>query len=220
LPPPCCSSVPSRAFRSDRRAGLREWVPAPHLASVRANAHPPRTFAQLPAINGVGGLLGAEIARSFAVARPCVRPQPLGGLGASHPAGFPRTRIWFWREGARCELESPIGLVWQLVYLPHDLSRDDSRSLSCGGSTFDWWKLRLGREAPWPLLSGRTLAGPMFLASLYAGGAAAGAPDSSGRPHLLLLHSHPKYESVSWLGYGGSPPAPPLTAGAWNPSRP
>jgi spermidine synthase len=171
------------------------------ISSIRpANAHPPgRTLAQLLAMNGVGGLLGAEIAHRLLLPSLGVH-LALGALGASY--GLVAFALAVALKGRRAlSVALPIGSVAATCLL---LTTSLKRApLFLHGSTFNLLELHSGREGALAIAERPDVGRAMFLDNHYMLGCSAGAADMQRQAHLpLLLHRHPKQVCFIGLGTG------------------
>ncbi len=164
------------------------------------NARPSqRIFAQMLAINGLGGLVGAEIGHRLLLPWLGVH-LALGTVGASY--GLVALALAITSKKSRLlPVLIPVGsLATTCLLLATSLK---SAPIFLRSSTFNLLALRTGREGTLAIAERPDVGRAMFLDNHYMLGCTAGTPDMRRQAHLpLLLHRRPKQACFIGLGTG------------------
>ncbi len=157
----------------------------------------PRTFAQMLAINGLGGLLGAEITHRLLL--PAVGVHlALGTLGVSYGMVALALSITS-MKGRALRLVIPIGSVAATCLLLATSLK--SAPIFLRGSTFNLLALRAGREGTVAVAERPDVGRALILDNHYMLGCTAGTPDMQRQTHLPLLLQE-RAKQVCFIGLG------------------
>ncbi len=188
-----CASIGPGVFFAGLIFPLLVSGPAQDIPSSSAN------FGQLLAVNGIGGLLGAEAAHR--VLLPWFGPHlALGVLGAGYGLLSLALTILQQRKLTR-GLAFPVGsLVITCVLLVSALA---GAPVFLRGATFNVVQIRCGREGTLAIVERPDIGRAMFLDNHYMLGGTAALPEMQRQAHVpLLLHPAPKRVCFIGLGTG------------------
>ncbi|HEY5914661.1 MAG TPA: fused MFS/spermidine synthase [Verrucomicrobiae bacterium] len=156
-----------------------------------------RAFAEMLAVNGVGGLLGAEAVHRLLLPALGVHIA-LGVLGLCY--GLVALAVAL-RRGLGLRLAIPIGSVAGTCLLLSTSLK--TAPIFLRGSTFNLVEVRSGREGTVAVAERPDVGRALFLDNHYMLGCTLGAPDMQRQAHLpLLLHRRPKQVCFIGLGTG------------------
>jgi spermidine synthase len=156
-----------------------------------------RGLGQLLAVNGVGGIIGAEAALGGLLPAAGVHVA-LGAVGAFY--GLLSIGLLIaWRRTRVLELAFPLVLVAGTGVLLGTALRHLPIFLRT--ATFQIIDVRSGREGSLAVVERADLGRAMFLDNLYLLGSSKAAPDMERQAHLPLL-LHPSPRRVGFIGLG------------------
>ncbi len=170
------------------------------ICGLGANTSSARSgFARLLAVNGVGGLLGAEAAHRFLLPWLGIH-LALGVLGAAY--GLVSLALAAARHRrTSLSLTFSIGSLAATGLLLATALRE--APVFFRGATFNVVQLRSGREGTLAVAERQDVGRAMFLDNHYMLGCTAGTPEMQRQAHLpLLLHPEPKLVCFIGLGTG------------------